>query len=393
MTEPVKTNTAESDNQSGNSIFGFEGRENIPVTQPYLPNRAKFQKYVDGIFDRNWHTNNGPLVRELTNRLKEYLGVEHLLLVSNGTLALQIAYRVLGIGDEEHSQAITTPFSFVATASSLKWEGISPVFSDVDPKSFCLDPRLISKVITTNTKAIVPVHVFGNCCDVEAIEKIAEQKSLKVIYDGAHAFGIKYKGKSILSRGDATTLSFHATKLFHTCEGGAIVFKKEEDLDKAKLLINFGITGAEEVGPLGINAKMSELHAAMGLCVLDDIDGILTAREETCRSYERMLGSHFQMPEWNPNGSRNFAYFPILFKNNERMLEGRNMLNNAGVGTRRYFHPSLDMLPYLQPQPEQSVSAGIAGRILCLPLYVGVEQKLNAKFFNNLVPDLIKTNS
>lgn len=356
------------DKENSKPVSGIDGRERIPVTQPYLPDRAKFQRYVDGIFTRNWHTNNGPLVRELTDRLKEYLGVENLLLVSNGSLALQIAYRVLGVCEFKNPEAITTPFSFVATTSTLKWEGITPVFADIDANTFCLDPDNIAHSVSKNTKAIVPVHVYGNCCDVEAIEKAARERNLKTIYDGAHAFGVRFKGQSVLNRGDATTLSFHATKLFHTCEGGAIVFRKKEDLEKAKLLINFGIEGPETISSLGINAKMTEIHAAMGLCVLDDIDDILDARASDSFSYERMLGNYFQLPEWNPDATRNFAYFPILFECRKEALAGKKTLEKLGIGTRRYFSPSLDTLPYLQPQPGQPVSRDIVQRVLCLPL-------------------------
>lgn len=354
--------------ENSKPVYGFDAREQFPVTQPYLPNRAKFQQYVDSIFERNWHTNNGPLVRELTQRLKDYLGVENLLIVSNGTLALQVAYHALGLNDVRDPEAITTPYSFVATTSSLKWEGITPVFADIDPDTFCLDPENVATSVSGKTGAIVPVHVYGNCCDVEAIEHIAQERNLKVIYDGAHAFGIRFKGKSLMNWGDATTLSFHATKLFHTCEGGAIVFRCKEDFEKARVLINFGIEGPEAIGPLGINAKMSEVHAAMGLCILDDIDDILLARAETCHAYERMLGNYFDFPKWNPDATRNYAYFPVMFENETELLEGRKALEKLGIGTRRYFYPTLDTLSYLQPQQERLIARNIARRVLCLPL-------------------------
>src|SRR5690606_15062004 len=242
----------------------------IPVTKPYLPRRAKLNQYLDGIYERNWLTNNGPLVQELTSRLEEYLGVENLLLVSNGTLALQIAYRALGVSDATpgaQPEAITTPFTFIATASSLKWDGVEPVFVDIDPDTWCLNPDNIEAAITKNTRAIVPVHVFGNACDVEAIDAIAKKHKLKVVYDACHAFGVRYKGESLLRWGDAATLSFHATKLCHTAEGGAIICKREEDLELAKKLIDFGIRGAETIVALGVKAKMNEIQAAMGLCV------------------------------------------------------------------------------------------------------------------------------
>jgi dTDP-4-amino-4,6-dideoxygalactose transaminase len=372
MTKPAKNaysrTAGQVDEEISKPAFGFEGRERIPVTQPHLPDRAKFQRYVDGIFARNWHTNNGPLVRELTDRLKDYLGVENLLIVSNGTLALQIACSALGLRDAEDPEAITTPYSFVATTSALKWDGITPVFADIDADTFCLNPENIAQSASRNTGAIVPVHVYGNCCDVEAIEKAARERNLKTIYDGAHAFGVRFKGGSVLNRGDATTLSFHATKLFHTCEGGAIIFRKKEDLERARRLINFGIEGPEKIGPLGINAKMSEVHAAMGLCLLDDIDVILDSRAEACHAYERTLGNYFRFPEWNPDATRNFAYFPIVFENDRELLAGKRALEKLGIGTRRYFYPSLDTLSYLQPQPEQPTARNIAKRVLCLPL-------------------------
>lgn len=238
------------------------------------------------------------LVQELTRRLEKYLGVENLLLVANGTLALQIAYRALGVtGRNEPTEAITTPFTFVATASSLKWEGVEPVFADIDPDTWCLDPANIEPAITPRTKAIVPVHVFGNACDVDAIDAIAKRHNLKIIYDASHAFGVKYQGESLLKHGDAATLSFHATKLFHTGEGGAIVFKNKKDLALAKKMINFGITGPEKIEELGINAKMSELQAAMGLCVLDEIESIFFERSKRWKKYIKDLKKRLYLPK------------------------------------------------------------------------------------------------
>lgn len=263
----------------------------IPVTKPYLPDRKTLDKYLDGIYEREWLTNNGQLVQDLTARLEEYLGVENLLLVANGTLALQIAYRALGVSGfeyQEQPEAITTPFTFIATASSLKWDGVQPVFADIDPNTWCIDPDNIEKAVTSNTKAIVPVHVFGNACDVDAIDEIARRHQLKVIYDASHAFGVKYKGKSLLENGDASTLSFHATKLFHTGEGGAIVFKRKEDLESARKMINFGITGPETIDGIGINAKMNEFQAALGLSVLDEIDENIQGRKKVWENYKNL---------------------------------------------------------------------------------------------------------
>jgi dTDP-4-amino-4,6-dideoxygalactose transaminase len=344
----------------------------IPVTKPYLPSREKLDKYIDGIYEREWLTNNGPLVQELTKRLEEYLGVENLLLVSNGTLALQIAYRVLGVSTtkrDEKTQAITTPFTFVATASSLKWEGVEPIFADIDPDTWCLDPKNIEKAITPSTKAIVPVHVFGNACEVEAIDEVAKERDLKVIYDAAHAFGVNYKGSSLLKHGDASILSFHATKLFHTIEGGAIVFKRKEDLETAKKVISFGITGPDTIEELGINAKMNEFQAAMGLCVLDEIADNLKARATVWHRYERELSQSLQLQVKPEEQDYNYAYFPVVFESEERAVKIADNLKEKGVLARRYFYPSLDSVESLGAGRQQPISQDIASRILCLPVY------------------------
>ncbi len=345
----------------------------IPVTKPYLPSREKLDRYIDGIYERQWLTNNGPLVQELTRRLEEYLGVENLLLVSNGTLALQIAYRALGIsGGDAPAEAITTPFTFVATASSLKWEGVDPVFVDIDAETWCLDPALVESAITPRTRAIVPVHVFGNACDVEAIDELGRQHGLKVVYDASHAFGVTYKGESLLKHGDAATLSFHATKLFHTVEGGAIVFKHKEDLERARKMINFGITGPETIEEIGINAKMNEFQAAMGLCVLDEIEENLESRRAVWSSYAESLDGHVVLQKRQPLSSHNYAYVPVVLASEQELKSTVERLQAQGVVPRRYFYPSLEQVR-LYEQGGCPVSAGIANRILCLPIFHGVD--------------------
>jgi dTDP-4-amino-4,6-dideoxygalactose transaminase len=363
----------------------------IPVTKPFLPSREKLDRYIDGIYERQWLTNNGPLVQELTRRLEEYLGIENLLLVANGTLALQIAYRALGVSDTDRNQkpeAITTPFTFVATASSLKWDGVQPVFADIDPNTWCLNPANIEAAITPNTRAIVPVHVFGNACDVEAIGAIAQKHKLKVIYDASHAFGVNYKGESLLKHGDAATLSFHATKLFHTGEGGAIIFKRKEDLERAKKMINFGITGPESIEELGINAKMNELQAAMGLCVLDEMQENLQARAAVWQRYEQALSQVLQLQAKPEALDYNYAYFPVVFESEEQAVRVAATLKENGVLARRYFYPSLESVACLGAEAGQPVSKEIASRILCLPIFDQLSQHDQQSIINLIEVEL-----
>lgn len=352
------------------------------VTQPWLPDRERLNQYIDGIYSRKLLTNNGPLVQTFTERLKAFLGVEHLLLVSNGTLALQIAYRALGIQQTVNgkpAEAITTPFSFVATASTLSWEGIKPVFCDIDPLNWCLDTERLGALVTPQTRAIVPVHVFGNSCDVEKIDQFARQHHLKVIYDGAHAFNVKYQDKSLLNWGDATTLSFHATKVFHSIEGGAVVFRNEDDLRKARELINFGITGPEQIAGPGINAKMNEFSAAMGLAMLDEIEQNFTARQAAWQCYQSALLPQVQQQQKHPAATANFAYLPVLLNSETQLLELVERLKNIDVVARRYFYPSLDSVAYLSDGGVCNVSRDIASRILCLPIYPGLEKEIIAQ--------------
>lgn len=337
----------------------------IPVTKAYLPNNEKYKAYVDRIYESGWLTNNGVLLRELEQRLQEHLGVKNLILVANGSLALQLAYKAL----ELKGEVITTPFSFVATTSTLAWEGLKPVFADIDPQSFNLNSANIEPLITQHTSAIVPVHVFGNPCEVEAIKTIADKHDLKVIYDAAHAFDVSYKGQSVLNYGDISTLSFHATKLFHTIEGGAVVTNDDALAKKIRLLINFGISGPDSIGCIGTNAKMNEFEAAMGLCVLDEIETIKQRRAEIWQNYAQKLRGLVTFQHWSTHSQNNGAYAPVLFESEEKLLEVEAKLKESDIIPRRYFYPSLDTLDYLQVSQESSVSREIASRILCLPTY------------------------
>jgi len=343
----------------------------INVTKTYLPDKKKYISYVDKIYENGWVTNNGPLVQELEKRLAKYLGVKHIVLVANGTIALEIAYRLLKLKGE----VITTPFSFVATTSSLVSNGLTPVFSDINQTTLNLDPNEIETVVTDKTSAIVPVHVFGNACEVEKIERIADKHNLKVIYDAAHAFGIKYKDESLLNYGDVSTISFHATKMFHSIEGGALIINDSRLVQDARYLINFGIDGPESVKALGTNAKMNEFEAAMGLCVLDDIEVIKKERKVLYDRYFEALKGFIKIQEKNLYSDNNYAYFPVLFKNEQQLLRVQKLLNQSEINPRRYFYPSLDTLPYIQNSEIMPISRDIANRVMALPIYPGLDFK------------------
>ncbi len=336
----------------------------INVTQTYLPPLEEYVGYLERIWESKWVTNRGELVRELEQKLEVYLGVQGLLLVNNGTIALQIAIKALGLTGE----IITTPFSYVATVSSIVWENCTPVFVDIDPDHLTIDENKIEDAITEKTSAILATHVYGNPCNVEAIEEIARRRGLKVIYDAAHCFGVEYKGESILNWGDVSTLSLHATKLFHTGEGGAIVCRDEEAAGRIFYHHNFGHNGPEEFFGLGVNGKLSELNAAMGLAVLPHMGEILDKRKTVCDTYDaaiRLQG--LKAIKLREGTDWNFSYYPVIFPSEEAMLDAKRLLNESGIFPRRYFYPSLNTLPYLQKN-QMPVSEDISRRVLCLPL-------------------------
>lgn len=335
----------------------------FPVTKPTLPDLGRYMRYIGGVHERGWLTNFGPLHQELTDRLKAHLGVDHLLLVSNGTIALQVAYRALSI----EGRVLTTPFSFIATTSSLAWEGLQPVFADIDPLSLNIDPDALEAA--GDASAIVAVHVYGNPCDVDRIELLANRRGIPVIYDAAHAFASKIAGETVLRRGDAATLSFHATKLFHTIEGGAIVFGDASACERGRALINFGQGADGSVTAVGTNAKMSEYHAAAGLVILDSIDRILETRVTLVETYRRALDGWVDFQQWHAQGSNAGAYMPILLADEAQCLALHSRLGEQGIHTRRYFYPSLNTLDLGPDRVSCPVSENVAGRVLCLPLY------------------------
>jgi dTDP-4-amino-4,6-dideoxygalactose transaminase len=339
----------------------------INVTKTYLPNFDDYTATLKRAWDKAWLTNNGELVQELETNLKNYLGVEHFLFTNNGTVVLQMALKALGITKE----VITTPFSYVATTNVILWEGSKPVFVDIDPNTFCIDITKIEAAITPNTQAILATHVFGIACDVDAIEAIAKKHNLKVIYDAAHAFGCVYKGKSLLSYGDISTCSFHATKLFHTGEGGCVIANNSEVANKLMLYRQFGHV-YDDYYSVGINAKNSEFHAAMGLCVLPNIEAIIEDRKRISLLYDASLASILQRPTVQKELNYNYAYYPVVFKSEEELLKVVEEFKQHQIAGRRYFYPSLNELPFIEKQ-SCPVSEDISRRVLCLPFYYGLE--------------------
>lgn len=348
---------------------------NTYVTKPYLPPKEEYLKRVEAIFDRNILTNQGPEVLELEESMRSFLGVEHFQYVTNGTIALQLALHALGISDGE---IITTPFSYVATISSILWERCTPVFVDIEPENFTIDPEKIERAITPRTKAIMPVHVFGYACNVEAINAIAQKYGLKVAYDAAHTFGARYKGKSLCSYGDISTLSFHATKLFHTVEGGACIINDKIVSDKLDYAKRFGHHGDTHV-MLGINAKQDEFNAAMGNVIFAHIHDIMNERKRLSQFYDSLLAGKIRRPAFQKDLEYNYAYYPVVFESESERLAAFDRLNGLNVFPRRYFYPSLNTLPYLKEQSSCPVSEDICSRVACLPLFVGLEDSLVKK--------------
>lgn len=343
----------------------------INVTRSFMPPIEEYQKYLEQIWESKYLTNEGPLLNKLNDRLKKYLKIDNIELVTNGTIALQLALRALDISEGE---IITTPFSFVATSTSIIWERCKPIFVDIDEENLCIDPNKIENAITKNTKAIMAVHVFGYPCEVEKLQDIANRYNLKVIYDGAHAFGSRYKGKSLLEYGDITTCSFHATKLFHTIEGGACIAKEKSVLEKIKSIKNFGSVNGEYKN-VGINAKMTEFNAAMGLANLDYIDVNIQERKNLSYIYDEILKEIIARPKNIEGLEYNYIYYPVILKNEKETLSIIKKLNENDINPRRYFYPSLNTLEYIKDRGNCPISEDISRRILCLPLYNGLKEE------------------
>ena len=352
----------------------------IYVMRPYLPPLEEFIPYLEQIWENKWLTNNGPFHRQLEQALCEFLGVDHLALFVNGTIALVTALQSLRITGE----VITTPYSFVASAHSLIWNNIKPVFVDIDPVTMNLDPEKIEAAITPRTTAILPVHCYGTPCDVESVQRIADTYGLKVIYDAAHAFGVRYKGESLLNHGDLSVLSFHATKVFTTFEGGAIVCPDAKTKKRIDFLKNFGFADEVTITAPGINGKMNEVQAAFGLLQLKHIDHTIECRKAVDRHYREALANipGLTCLAESANTVPNYSYFPILvgpeYPLTRDALYQRLRENNIYV--RRYFYPLISDMPMYRGLPSAAAdnlprAKAISNQVLCLPIYHDLDDK------------------
>jgi len=355
----------------------------INITKTFLPPIDEYNDYLEKIWTSNQLTNNGPLVQKLEEDLAAYLCVNELFFVNNGTTALQISLKALSL----QGDIITTPFSYIATTSSIIWENCRPIFVDINPGNLCINPKLIEDALTDNTVAILATHVYGIPCQIEEISQIANKHNLLVIYDAAHTFGVKYRGKNLVSFGDISTLSFHATKIFHTVEGGAIIVNKSKFAHKVSYMRNFGHKGNGEYWGLGINGKNSEFHAAMGLCLLPKVNGIIESRKKLTNLYNRQLKDIDLLNPVNyAEFEYNYSYYPRIFPSETKLLAVEKELNKNNIFPRRYFYPSLNLLsrPLRINTQDCPISEDISRRVLCLPLYDSLKPK-DVKHISNII--------
>lgn len=337
----------------------------ITVTKPYLPKKRRLWSKFNTIYKNLILTNHGPLVEELEKKLQQRFKVANVICVANGTMAMQVAIKSLNLKKKE---IITSPFSYIATTSSILWEGFQPRFVDIDPLSLNISAKLLERLINKNTSCILGIHAFGNPNEIQAIEKIKKNNNLKLIYDASHCFDIDYKNKSLFHCGDISTISFHATKIFHTIEGGAIFTNNSRLAKKIRSIINFGYE-ENRIKNLGINAKMNEFEAAMGLSILEEIETLKTKRKKIFEYYYRHLSHKFQFQQWNSLSQNNYSYVPIVFKNEKMALESIKRLNLKKIYPRRYFYPSLNKIKIHNSIDQCPVAESISKKILCLPIY------------------------
>lgn len=353
----------------------------IFVTRPFLPELDELLPSLREIWDNRVLTNGGPFHQRFEKALAEYLGVEHLSLFNNGTIALITALQALEITGE----VVTSPFSFVATGHALLWRGLTPVFADIDPNTFNLDPAAVERALTGQTRAILPVHCYGRPCDLDGLARVADRHGLKLIYDAAHTFGVRVRGRGLASFGDLSVLSLHATKVFNTFEGGAIISPNAEMKAKIDRLKNFGFAGETTVEVAGLNGKMNEFSAALGLTQLKHVERVLRARGEIDRQYrERLTGvPGLSCHGWPEGTAANYAYFPILVDDTIFPLSRDELyekLKNEGVYTRRYFYPLISEFSMYAGLPSAwpdnlPVATEVSRRVLCLPIYPELELK------------------
>ncbi|MEI5908340.1 DegT/DnrJ/EryC1/StrS family aminotransferase [Bacillus spongiae] len=346
----------------------------IMVTQPSLPNYERYMGYIKGIWDRKWLTNNGPVHEEFKNELKNFLRTKNGELFTNGHLALEMALKALDLKGE----VITTPFTFASTTHAIKNCNLEPVFCDIDPVTYNIDPAKIEDLITEKTSAILAVHVFGNPCDIQAIQTIADKHNLKVIYDAAHTFGVEVDGKGIANFGDVSMFSFHATKVFHSIEGGMLSFSDNSLAPTLNALKNFGITSPETVEYVGSNAKMNEFQAAMGLSNLEIINNEIDSRKEVYTNYLHYLEGldDIRLLQFPDYVKPNYAYFPILLKDHKQRNLLCEQLGKYNVITRKYFYPLCSQFDcYDYDVKETPVAQGVSDRILCLPMYANLSKE------------------
>lgn len=352
--------------------------KNIYVTMPTLAPLEEVTELMKGIWASGIMTHNGPLVQRFEKECAAHLGVPNLVSCVNGTIGLQMAIRALQLKGE----IITTPFTFIATISSIIWEGCTPIFVDIDPETLCMDPKKIEEKITYHTVGIMPVHVFGNCCDIEAIDAIAKKHNLKVIYDACHSVGVNYKGKSIFTYGDISVTSFHATKMLNTTEGGGC-FTLDKELDeKLRRIRFFGFENHADIVEDGTNGKMTEVHAAVGLANLKYLNAALADRKKKYAMYKDALSKDNSLSFQKINEGCNYSYFPVIFKDEATLLKVQAKLNENHIFPRRYFYPSVNTFTKLVPYTPMPVSENIASRILCLPLYFTLAQEDIDKIIN-----------
>jgi dTDP-4-amino-4,6-dideoxygalactose transaminase len=344
----------------------------IFVTQPTLAPLSEVNEYLEQIWETGVLTHNGPIVQKLEFELSSKLGVKNLSLITNGTLAIQLAIKAL----ELKGEIITTPFSWVATVSAIKWEGCTPVFCDIDSDTLNIDTCKIEALITDNTVAIMPVHVFGNPCEVEEIEQIAKKHNLKVIYDAAHAIGTSYKGDSVLEWGDVSAVSLHGTKIFNTAEGGACIVPDMSLFEKINRIKFFGHDNNKDIVEDGLNGKMTEVHAALGLANLKYYDQVLLDRKQKYKYYlDRLsINKEVRFQKIIDEGC-NYAYLPVIFKDESTLLEVVKALNDSDIYPRRYFYPALNTMENIVDFVDMPIAEDISKRILALPLYLSLEER------------------